>query len=644
MGQITQENRFISIESPLPKDELLLTMFSGSEHISTPFEFVAVAISENPAIDPAKLIGEQVTIKVHNDQGRLFNGFVSRFSFGGVKADGLREYHLTLVPWLWFLKKTHTQRIFQNKSVKDIVTQVFADLGYNDYRFNIKGASKPREYCVQYGESDFEFVSRLLEEEGISYFFTHEAGKHTLMIVDQKAAFEACKEGEVSYSPGNQTGSQIKQWLHHHDFGKGVWAVNDYKFMEPAKSLYVETPTTAKFKGSNRFRHYEYPALFDLGAGKEIADLRADAEEVFSDVVEGMSDCTTFYAGGIFKLMEHESKGENGGYLITKVYHHAFDNSYYSGAENGSGYHNEFLCIPEDVTFRPPRLHRRPVMKGPQSAVVTGPAGEEIHIDDLGRIKVQFFWDREGKRDENSSCYLRVVQSWAGNKWGASFIPRIGHEVIVDFLDGDPDRPLVTGSVYNGANKPPYSDKTQSGIKTRSTKEGTPENFNELRFEDKKGAEQIFIHAERNLDTEVENDETHTVDHDRTKTIKHDENSSIGNDRNKKVANNESESIGKNKTIDIGVDHSESIGKNMTITIGGNLKEAVDGRYAENVAKEYALSAKSITLTADTEIVLKTGSAKIVMKSNGDITLSGNNINIKGSGNVVVKGSKTSVN
>ncbi len=644
MGQFIQENRFISIDTSLPKDELLLTSFSGTEYISGLFEFQVNVLSSNSSVNPQDLVGEQVTLKIHNDQARTFNGYVSQFSFGEVNADQLRAYHLTVVPWLWFLLKTHNQRIFQNKSVKDIVAQVFDDLGFNDYKFNVKGGTKPREYCIQYGESDFAFVSRLLEEEGIAYYFEQKGDKHTMIILDQNPAFNLCAEAEVVCSTGVQPDSQIKHWDHIYGFSKGVWTVNDYNFKEPSKNILVETPTGSSYKNSNKFQHYEYPGLYDLANGKEIVNLRADTEIVFKNRVDAQSDCSSFYAGGKFKLTQHENKNENGGYLITEITHKVFDTSYHTGSNPEPEYQNSFVCIPEDVKFHPPLKHVKPVMRGPQSAIVTGPAGEEIHVDEFGRIKAQFIWDRVGKNDENSSCYLRVVQTWAGNKWGASFIPRMGHEVIVDFLDGDPDRPLVTGSVYNGANKPPYSAKTQSGIKTRSTKGGTNENFNELRFEDKKGSEQVFIHAEKDMDVEVENNETLSVDNDRTKTIKHDENSNIGNDRNKTVTNNQTESIGKNKTIDVGVNHSESIGKNMTITVGGNLRESVDGQYSENVTKKYNLQAMSIMLTAEEEIVFQTGSAKIVMKSNGDITLSGNNINVKGSGNIVIKGSKTSVN
>jgi type VI secretion system secreted protein VgrG len=283
-------------------------------------------------------------------------------------------------------------------------------------------------------------------------------------------------------------------------------------------------------------------------------------------------------------------------------------------------------------------------MKGPQSAIVTGLAGEEIDIDKFGRIKVQFLWDREGNKEKNSSCFLRVMQAWAGNGWGTSFIPRIGHEVIVTFLDGDPDRPIIAGAVYNGTNKPPYSSKTQSGIKTHSTKDATAANYNELRFEDKKDAEQIYIHAERNMDVQVENDASLTVDHDRIKIIKHDENSTIENDRNKTVNNNQTETIKNNKTIDVGKDHKETINANMTIHVDKDLQEAVRGKYLEDVSKEYGLHAKTITMDADNKITIKTGAAQIVMKSNGDITLSGKTININASANVVIKGSKVITN
>jgi len=640
MDQYTQANRLISIQTPLGDDKLLLTAFDGSEHISELFEFHIAVLSSDLALKPDGLIGKEVTVTIKGKSKKFFHGLISTFTVGEVQSHNMREYRMTMVPWLWFLSRTENRRIFQNKKTSEIVKTVFEDLGFKDYEFKLQGNEPAREYCVQYDESDLNFVSRLMEEVGFSYYFKHTDKKHTLVIVDQKSAYEKCSSEGITYSRGTTPDNEINRWLHAYEFRKGSWTLNDYNFKEPNKSQLAESVTRSKFTNNKNYKHYEYPGIYDFPSGRDLAKIRMEAEEVAINTIAGSSSCIGFFAGGLFKVEKHESKDERGDYLLVSVTHSAQDSSYYAG-ENGSSYYkNDFTCIPADVFFRPALRHIKPTMRGPQSAVVTGPQGEEIYIDEYGRIKVQFIWDREGKKDENSSCYLRVMQSWAGNQWGASFIPRIGHEVIVSFLDGDPDRPIVSGTVYNGANKPVYSSKTQSGIKTRSTKGGSSSNANELRFEDLKGSEQIFIHAERNLDTEVENDETHTVDHDRTKTVKHDENSTIENDRNKTVNNNQTETIKNNKTISVGNDHSETIDKNMTISVGLDLKETVDGKYLERVTKEYDMQAKTITMQAQDKITLQTGSAKIVMSSNGDITISGANINIKGSGNVVIKGSK----
>lgn len=643
MSDFTQDSRLISIETPLGKDVLLLTSFNGVESISSPFLFKLTVLSLDLEIEPRELIGKQVTVKIKNGCTRIFNGFIHDFTFGEIKSSSFREYHLTMVPWFKFLSHTENRRIFQNKNTKEIVSQVFSDLGFSDFDFRADGG-KPREYCVQYAESDLEFVSRLLAEEGYAYYFAHEESKHTLIIVDKVNAYDECKETNLSYSKGSTLDPEIRSWEHRYEFKKGGWTLNDFNFKEPNKNHIVETKSNSEFANNSKFKHYEYPGLYDSELGTKLVEVRMDAEEVSKDTIIGSSNCSTFYAGGLFKLDKHDAKSEQGSYTLLSVSHHASDSSYYAGEGGESSYINQFYCIPSKVHFRPVREYHRPAMKGPQSAIVTGPAGEEIYIDEFGRIKVQFIWDREGKNDENSSCFLRVMQAWAGNGWGTSFIPRIGHEVIVTFLDGDPDRPIVTGAVYNGVNKPPYESKTQSGIKTRSTKGASAANYNELRFEDKKGSEQVYIHAEKNLDTMVENDETLTVDNDRTKIINNDENSTIENDRNKTVNNDQTETIKNNKTIDVGNDHTEAIQANMTISVDKDLKESVRGKYQENVTKEYGLKAKTITMNADDEIIIKTGSAKIVMKSNGDITLSGKTINIKGSGDVVIKGSKVITN
>lgn len=658
MSDFTQDGRFLSIATPLAKDELLLTSIDGIESISDLFQFNLTALSENVDIKPKELINKSVTVTIHDDKKRFFNGFVNHFTFGEIKNNGLREYQFSIVPWTWFLKKTESRRIFQNKNSKEIISQVFSDLGYNDFDFKAEGGN-PREYCVQYGESDFTFVMRLLAEEGYASFFSHQDKKHTLVIVDQMSAYAECAQSKLTYSKGNSPDAEINTWQHDYEFKKGEWIVNDYNFKEPNKNLTALSTSKSTFDKNSQFKHYVYPSVYDFTLGSKLVNARMDAEEVGANTIKGDSSCSSFSTGQFFNLIKHETISEQGKYLLLSVYHHAKDSSYLSSQEDDQ-YTNSFTCMPLANMYRPPMVYQRPTMLGPQSALVTGPSGEEIYIDEFGRIKVQFMWDKEGKKDENSSCFIRVMQSLAGNGWGSSFIPRIGHEVIVSFLDGDPDRPIVTGSVYNGNNKPPYDSKTRNGIKTHSTKGGSSDNYNEIRFEDKKSNEQVYIQAEKDLDTYVKNNETLTIDkdrtktvkhdeisqigNDRTKTVKHDENSTIENDRNKTVNNNQTESIANNKTIEVGKDHREAIAGNMTINVDKNLKESIKGKYVEDVTEEYALHAKTITLDADEKIIIKTGSAQIVMKSNGDITISGKNINLKGSANVVIKGSKVLTN
>jgi len=675
MSDFTQDGRFLSIVTPLAKDELLLTSINGIEAISSLFQFSLTVLSANIEIKPEDLIHKSVTFTIHDDAMRVFNGFVSHFSFGEIKNSGLREYQLTVVPWTWFLNQNENRRIFQNKNTKDIVSQVFSDLGYNDFDFKAEGGS-PREYCVQYGESDLTFVMRLLAEEGYASFFSHDKKKHTLVIVDQMSAYAESAQSKLTYSKGNSPDAEINAWQHNYELKKGEWIVNDYNFKEPNKSLLSQSTSKSKLEKNSQFKHYSYPSQYDFALGKKIADARMDAEEAGANTISGGSSCSSFSAGQFFNLLKHDTKSEQDKYLLLSVHHQASDSSYFSSEGGGDQYSNSFSCMPLANMYRPPMVYTRPVMYGPQSALVTGPKGEEIYIDEFGRIKVQFMWDQEGKKDENSSCFIRVMQSFAGNGWGSSFIPRIGHEVIISFLDGDPDRPIVTGSVYNGNNKPPFASKTQNGIKTRSSKKGGADNFNELSFEDKKDSEKVYIQAEKDLEgliknnqrvdignndnltvgkdrmVAIKNNEFVTVDNDKTTTVKNNENTIVEKDSSLVVKNNRLDDVTKNKTVNVGKDHDESVGGNMVINVAKDLRETIKGEYAESVTKGYGLQAKGITLEADDEITIKTGSAKIIMKNNGEITISGKDITFKGSGkitakasgNVILKGSKVVAN
>ena len=401
---LTQDNRLLSITSPLGKDELLLTAFEGTEAISDLFEFQIEVLSKNHSITPDKLIGKTVSLKIHDKQERTFHGYISQFTYGEIKADNLRVYRLTMVPWLWFLTKTSNHRIFQNKNTKEIVLQVFQDLGFTDFDYKATGNNKQREYCVQYNESDFEFVSRLLEEDGIAYYFEQKKDAHVLHIVDAQNAYQLCKETGLTYSKGNQPNTQINRWEHLYEFRKGRWSLNDYDFKFPTKSQLKSTASTSKFANVKKYEHYEYTPYHDFAGIGDLTKKRMEAEEAPMDTIEGSSDCSSFYAGGKFQLKKHAVKEEQGEYVIITIQHKASDDSYLAGNEDKSEYRNDFICIPEKVYYRPPLVRQKPWMQGPQSATVVGPKGEEIYTDDFGRIKVQFHWDREGKNNENSSC------------------------------------------------------------------------------------------------------------------------------------------------------------------------------------------------------------------------------------------------
>src|SRR5271157_1096140 len=580
MSTYTQAERTLSVTSPLGANVLLLQGFSGTESISRLFSYQLELASENDAITPQNIVGKSVTWSVSriDEAPRYFNGFVCRFIAGAVNRRGLRTYRAEVVPWPWFLTRSTNCRIFQNQSTREIIETVFGDFGFNDFEFDLKGSYAKREYCVQYRETAFNFVSRLMEHEGIFFFFRHEDGKHTMVMADFVSAYQDCPEGLVTYSPDSLAPNHILSWEHQYEFRSGKWTRTDYNFQMPSTRLLTSTGTVINLPGAKKYEIFDYPGEYFLEAeGEPVTKVRMEEEEAGFDVATGSSQCCTFTPCGKFTLEGHGVAAENSTYVITSIQHSATESSYGSSAA-GSSYSNVFTCIPASVTFRPPRTTPKPMVQGPQTAVVTGPPGEEIYVDKYGRVKVQFFWDRKGKKDEKSSCWIRVTEQWAGKGWGVVAHPRIGQEVVVDFLEGDPDRPLITGRVYNAEQMPPYDlpgNMTQSGIKSRSSKGGSPANYNELRFEDKKGSELITLHAEKDQTIEVEHDEAHWVGNDRTKTIDRDETTHVKRDRTETVDNNETitihgmrtEVVDKDETINIHMNRTEMVDMNELITV-----------------------------------------------------------------------------
>ena len=516
---IDQANRWLTLDSPLGHDVLVPIEATAWEAVSAPFRVEIECVSPREVIAPDAILGQPHALAIgHDHQQTHFHGIVKSLSPGPNWARDLRIFRIELVPRLWLLTQTQDLRIFQEQAAPAIIDQILGEHEITDVDTSGLHETYPqRTYCVQYRETDFAFLSRLMEEEGIFYHFDHTPERHILKLADGVSGYTRCRETEIPLRQAEQVAGTIVDWRPRFAFRSGHWTLRDYDFERP------ETDLTARQKtrlSPGAFTHevYDYPGRYtQKERGEHFAQARMDAHDAGHDLVEGAAYLPVMRAGTTFTLTDHPSPDQDGRtVLLREARHEASDHSHVSGGGGGgSSYSNSFLAMPAERVFRPEATTPKPVVHGPQTAVVTGPSGEDIHCDEHGRIKVQFHWDREGERDAGSSCWLRVAQSMAGRGWGALFTPRVGMEVVVAFLEGDPDRPLVVGTVYNGKNPPPYDlpgNKTQSGFKSRSSPEGGRGDFNELRFEDKAGAEQVYLHAQRDCDTVVERDQTVTVE------------------------------------------------------------------------------------------------------------------------------------
>jgi type VI secretion system secreted protein VgrG len=591
-SSLTQKNRFLKLTSSLGPDTLIPLNFSGTEEISRPFRYKIHTISSKLDLQPDDLLHEKMKLEIHTNPAnpRYFNGMVESFEAGTI-SNGMRAYEITLVPWLSFLSYTTDCRIFLNKSVLEIFETLCSERGFHHFEMaGVKKKPPVREQCTQFRESTLAFIQRLLEEEGIFYFFRQTKDKHIMVLADQPAIHQPCPEPNIIFTADNVRGQQyyIDSWKRDYQFYSGKYTHTDYNYETSHLGLRTENEKACKLPVAKQYETYDYPGGHDVCEhGRKLADSRFQAEQVEHNMITGASNHVDFAAGFYFKLTSHPSEKELEEYVLTRVTHAARDYSYLSGTSSASSdsqeYTNKFSCIPRMTPYRPQQLTPKPMIVGPQTAVVVGPEGEEISTDKYGRIKVRFHWVRKDSKYKGDlqSCWARVAQTWAGNGYGAWFLPRIGHEVVVQFVDGDPDQPLVVGCVYNSNREIPFSqpaNKTQSGIKTRSSKGGSKDNANELRFEDKKGTEEIFIHAEKDFNQEVENDLTITVDHDYIHETKHDEKHTIGNDLTHETKHNVTANVGKDLThqtgndvsIDVGNDLAQTIGRNLDIDIGNS--------------------------------------------------------------------------
>jgi type VI secretion system secreted protein VgrG len=680
----------MEVSTPLGKDVLLLEGFSGHEGLSQLFRFQLDLLADNRQVKDVafdKLLGQPVTVRLGLSAGkqRFFNGICSRFSQG---ESGLEftTYRMEVVPRFWLWTRRAQSRIFQHKNVPDILKEVLQGL---DVSFDLLGTFHPRDFCVQYRETDFNFACRLMEEEGIYYFFKHTDGGHPMVVANTPQSHPDLPGGSrVPYKRLTQASVEeediIYDWSKAQEVTSGKYTLWDHCFELPHKHLEAEkligdglqvgkAPHHLQVADNSKLEIYDWPGEYaqrfdaiDKGGGEHLAELqkifednertvsiRMQQEAATAISVQGASTCRQLVPGYKFTLAPEPTDSllgllnAGGAYVLTAVSHSARGGDYRSGG-GGFEYHNSFTCLPAALPFRPQRTTPKPVVQGSQTAVVVGPPGEEIFTDKYGRVKVQFHWDRQGKRDADSSCWIRVATLWAGKNWGIVHIPRVGHEVVVDFLEGDPDQPIIVGSVFNAEMLPPYglpANRTQSGIKSRSSLKGTPDNFNEIRFEDKKGKEQLYIHAEKNQDNVVEADDTLSVGHDRTKTIGHDEKTDVKHDRTETVGNDENLTIDNNRTEHVNRGH-ETItihtgNRTVNVDTGHDTTNVKTRNHQVNVDTGHAtlkvLSGNRDVLVNSGNYQLTAATKQVVIKAGDKIIEIGNNeVNISGGSKVIV--------
>lgn len=527
---LSQQKRLASAILPSAGGQLMLYRVTGHETLGCLFEYEVELLGESNQVDLKSLLGKSVTLKLEIEEGgyRFFNGIATRASLMGMLGD-LYHYRVVVHPKLWLLTKASNCRVMSQpakaRSVPEIIKSVLSEHGCDDVSMSLSGAYQPRDYCVQYRETDFNFISRLMEEEGIYYYFKHTESSHSLVLCDGPAAHKSNPgDANIQYFPwANQNrrkSPHVYDWNLSQQIQSGGFQLNDYHFETPKADLKAQANLQAEHAESSKVV-YDYPGEYTIPSeGDRYAKIRMEQMRSEHEQIRARGNARHLQTGFKFKLTQFPRQDQNREYLILSTRFMIRNNEYESQGipDDPEPFQGDYTVLSSGLTYRPPRLTPVPIVQGVQTALVVGPSGEEIYTDQYGRIKVQFHWDRLGGKNENSSCWMRVAQIWAGKNWGGIFIPRIGQEVIVDFLEGNPDNPIVTGCVYNAEQMPPYAldaNKTQSGIKTRSSQQGSTENFNELRFEDKKGNEEIYLHAEKNFTRIVENDDVQKIGFDK---------------------------------------------------------------------------------------------------------------------------------
>ena len=605
MAKLTGNIEHFIFSIPGVSQELKVVGFSGSEEISTPFQYSIELACEDADLDFSSCINKPALLTLiseHDDIERHVHGIVMRMRHVR-QTKRFAIFSVELVPQLALLTLRRNSRIYQNTAVPDIIKSILKDakIGDDQYKLMFKVTYNPREYCVQYRETDLEFISRLMEEEGIYYYFEHSEEAHLLVITDNDYSSKPINTpSTLAFYSGTGTVAPedtVPVFVCSEQVQSGAVTLRDFNFKKPALGLQSQHQA----KQFADLEVYDYPGGYEMpDSGDKYAQIRLEALQAAAHEAEGESNCLRLLPGFLMTLEEHPRKKANQEYLLTQMTCEGRQPQVLQelASDEGTSYNNKFICIPSLVPYRTAHATVKPRIEGVQTAIVVGPAGEEIYVDEFSRVKVQFHWDREGKNNEKSSCWIRVSQTMAGSGWGAMFIPRIGQEVIVEFLEGDPHRPLITGCVYHGTNKPPYAlpeHKTRSTIKSNSTKGG--DGSNELRFEDKKGSEEVYVHAEkdqnlytRNKRTEYVGDESHLnvkkdalakLEADVHTDITGDDITKVGGGVHLKVAQDWQGKMGTRMAVDAGQEIHLKAGMTLVLESGTQISLKVGGNFID---------------------------------------------------------------
>jgi type VI secretion system secreted protein VgrG len=658
MATWARQTALMTMSSPLGDDQLIPISLVANEQISQPFTFDVHAVCQQGVVDPNTLLNQPCCITLQNagTPVRYFHGIVQAISAEGAVrgqagVDQFQTYHLVLVPKLWFLNQTVDCRVYQKKSAADIIKAMFQDLGLTD--FSGPPTSTEREYTVQFNETDLHFATRLMEEEGWFYFFEHEASQHTVVIANQNQAFKAIAGADLHTVGGETDGTYVGDFNHAAVTARGKMKFKDYDPVKPDTLLENEQPTTLKTAGAPTRDDFRWPALtFETDTVTDRTKREMEAAEATASLFDGTTRFGGIVPGGKFTLASLPASPYDDTYVVQSTIHQVSDETWITGGGTAD-YSNRFTCFPASVTWRQPLITPRPRMDGIHTAIVLGPDGEEIYTDDLARVKVQFYWDHRKDATPDMAVWARVIMPWAGKGWGAQFIPRVGTEVAVAFVDGDPDRPIVVGGLYNGRDTPIYSkaDKTKSGIRTRSSLKGGTSDFNEYTFDDNKGSELVYEQAQKDLTTYVKHDQTLKIDNCRIVTVKKDETVDIQNNQTIKIKQDHSLTVTDgNHSIDIAKgNHSFKVDTgNHDVTVAmGNMSSTVSmGNHSTdvkmgNVSLKAGLGA--ITDEAMQSITLSVGGSSIKIDQMG-VTITGMMIKIQGQVQTQIQGLITQVN